>query len=118
MLAQAGEIGMVRSDNGSEFVSRSFKGLLASNNIKQVFSDAGTPQSNGAIERINGVLKRLIFQSISRDDDSDWVKKLPQLVENINSTISRSTNKTANEMEQFYKTKNAAELDKVYAREA
>ena len=47
----------IRSDNGSEFISKDFKKILHDNNIKQVLSTPGLPQSNGNIERFNGILK-------------------------------------------------------------
>jgi transposase InsO family protein len=43
----------IRSDNGSEFISDKFKKFLNENNINQILSEAGKPQSNGMIERAN-----------------------------------------------------------------
>ena len=84
-------IGSIRSDNGSEFIANSFKKLLQDNDIKQVFSDAGKPQSNGGIERFNGTLKRLIKMTRTQTDNEDWVTPLQILVKNYNNTKSRIT---------------------------
>ncbi len=46
----------IRSDNGSEVISNSFKKLLEDNEISQ----PGKPQSNGGIERFNKTLKRYL----------------------------------------------------------
>ena len=68
----------IRSDNGSEFISTIFKKYLVDNDIKQVLSSSGNPQSNGAIERLNQTLKWLIQKNIQLDLSFDWVKHLPK----------------------------------------
>lgn len=88
-----GKIGSIRSDNGSEFISDEFKKMLKKHNIKQVLSSAGAPQSNGNVERINGVLKRMIKMTITQTDNHDWNEYLHQLVDNLNRTKSRVTKK-------------------------
>ena len=52
------DIRTIRSDNGSDFISKEFKAFLKMKNMNQVLSEAYKPQSNGAIERTN--LKSLI----------------------------------------------------------
>ena len=89
----------IRSDNGSEFISTIFKKYLEDNNIKQVLSSSGNPQSNGAIERLNQTLKWLIQKNIQLDLSFDWVKQLPKLVDNINNTIHKEISKTPQEVE-------------------
>ena len=42
---------------------------------------------NGAIERLNQTLKWLIQKNIQMDLKFDWVKNLPKLVKNINTTF-------------------------------
>ena len=44
-------IGSLRTDNGSEFKSEFIKSYLGDKGIKQVFSNAYTPQSNGQVEK-------------------------------------------------------------------
>jgi transposase InsO family protein len=86
----------IRSDNGSEFIAKTFKNLLKKHGIKQVLSDAGKPQSNGGIERFNATIKRMIKMYITQTDKSDWHKVLPTLVENYNETKHRITNMVPN----------------------
>ena len=76
----------IRSDNGSEFISIIFKKYLKDNDIKQVLSSAGNPQSNGSIERLNQTLKYLLQKQIQMDMNYNWVKNIPILVDNINKT--------------------------------
>ena len=73
---------------------------LSNKKIKQVFSTAGNPQSNGAIERANQTLKRLIHKSIELKDGFDWVSNINKLTDNINNTIIDKINKTPNEIEK------------------
>ena len=86
MLKEVKDIRTIRSDNGSEFISKEFKDFLKKKNLNQVLSEAYKPQSNGAIERANGILKELIQKALELDDDYDWVKNLNKLVSNINNT--------------------------------
>lgn len=108
------DIKSIRSDNGSEFKSFSFKQVLERNNIQQVFGEAGKPQSNGAIERMNGVLKRLINKSIDFDDKFNWVKELPKLVENINNTVNRITKLSPNQIEELYSKQDTKAIGDIY----
>ena len=66
----------IRSDNGSEFISDKFKSFLQKNNIKQILSEAGKPQSNGMIERANATIKELVQKSVELNQSFDWVKNL------------------------------------------
>ncbi len=54
------KIKAIRSDNGSEFINKNFVEFLDKNNIKQVLSEPGKPQSNGMIERANASMKEII----------------------------------------------------------
>ena len=92
------KVGSVRSDNGGEFKNPQMEKLMKDKGIKQTFSISGKPQSNGQIERFNGVLKRLIKMTITQDDDQNWPSYLKTLVDNYNSTRSRVTKKTPNEL--------------------
>lgn len=98
ILDSTGPISSLRSDNGSEFVSKKFKDLLEKKEITQVFSLPYKPQSNGQIERFNGVLKNLIFKVIYDDDSIAWPDILPKLVENYNNTKHATTKKKPNDI--------------------
>ena len=96
---QIPDLKSVRSDNGSEYISTIFKDYLKDNNIKQVLSAAGKPSSNGAIERLNQTIKWLVQKNIQMDLGFDWVKNLPKLVKNINTTFHSELGKTPQEVE-------------------
>ena len=80
---------VIRSDNGSEFICAGFKKLLADHDIKQVLSAPGKPQSNGQVERFNGVLKRLIKMNYLYTGTSDWATDINQYLHNYNTTYQR-----------------------------
>jgi transposase InsO family protein len=91
---------VIRSDNGSEFICEGFRKLLADNNIKQVLSSAGKPQSNGEVERINGILKRLFKMNYLYSGKSDWMSNLDQYLSNYNNSYQRIIGMNPNEAEQ------------------
>jgi hypothetical protein len=85
------QIKAIRSDNGSEFINKKFKDFLSEKGIKQIFSEAGKPQSNGMIERSNATIKELIQKSIELNENFDWPKNLQKLIDNINNSQHRIT---------------------------
>ncbi|MGC8685911.1 MAG: transposase, partial [bacterium] len=48
---------MLIHDNGSQFISNDFKGLITRLQIHQVFTRRNHPQTNGKIERMNKTVK-------------------------------------------------------------
>ena len=62
------------SDRGSQFTSRFFRELCKIWDIKQCFSTAYHPQSNGQAERMNRVVEDLIRHYVSPTQD-DWDEK-------------------------------------------
>ena len=91
----------VQLDNGSEFISDSFKKILEDNNIKQILSLPAKPQSNRNIERFNGTIKKLINKDMQYNNTNNWVDSLQQLNDNYNNTIQRVTKSTPNEVDNI-----------------
>jgi transposase InsO family protein len=87
----------IRSDNGSEFVSSAFGKVLYG--IEQVLSSPGKPQSNGGVERFNGILKRMIKMNYIYTGENGWVDELPQYLDNYNSTYQRVIKMSPNSAE-------------------
>jgi len=90
---------------------------LKENNIKQVLSEAGKPQSNGMIERANATIKELIQKSIELDENFDWVKNLDKLVDNINNSQHRNTGFTPKEIKEAYANDDKETLEKAFDTE-
>lgn len=63
---------IIQSDNGSEFLSV-VKEWLKKQGIRQVFSKSHTPQSQGAIERVQGNLKKMIKRYMVLNNTRRWI---------------------------------------------
>jgi uncharacterized protein YoxC len=111
------KIRAIRSDNGSEFINKKFVDFLKKNNIKQILSEAGKPQSNGMIERANATIKELIQKSVELNQSFDWVKNLKKLIDNINNSQHRITGFTPNQIQQAFKNEDTEILNKAYDTE-
>ena len=94
------KIKTIRSDNGSEKINKNFVEFLNKNNIKQVLSEPGKPQSNGMIERANASIKEVIQKSLEINEKYDWVMNLQNLVDNINNSKHRITGFTPNKIQE------------------
>jgi transposase InsO family protein len=97
------KIRAIRNDNGSEFINNKFKSFLKENDITQIFSEAGAPQSNGMIERANATIKDLIQKSVELNQSFDWLKNLQKLISNINNSQHRITGFTPEQIQQAFK---------------
>ena len=111
------KIKAVRSDNGSEFINDKFTDYLKKNGIKQILGEASKPQSNGMIERVNGVIKELIQKALEINENFDWVKNLNKLIDNINNSQHSITGFTPNDIQKAYKSNDKIVLDSAYSKE-
>mgnify|MGYP003402638053 FL=1 len=86
---------LMRSDNGSEFISAEFKAVLAKIGCKQRFSEPHQPRHNAVIERFNKTIKGLIYKYMTQWNvsklDNDALQKL---VTNYNTTKHSTTGST------------------------
>jgi transposase InsO family protein len=90
---------VIRSDRGSEFIAEEFQAVLNKNNIKHILSLSHAPQSNGQIERTNGIIKKMIAMYKVYHNNYKWNEYLELLIGNYNNTISRVTKFTPNKAE-------------------
>jgi hypothetical protein len=90
-LPPGAKIGAFRTDNGTEFKNEAIKPMLARYDTKQVFSLPGAPQSNGAIESINRVVKTNLFSTLDGDKTiGSFAPAVKRTVKAYNNTISRA----------------------------
>ena len=89
-----------------------FVDFIQKNNVKQILSEAGKPQSNGMIERANATIKELIQKSVELNQSFDWVKNLKKLIDNINNSQHRITGFTPNQIQQAFKNEDTEILNK------
>ena len=93
---------MIQSDNGSEF--KFIKPYLAKNGITQVFSLPHKPQSNGAIERFNATLKRMLAMNAMYAGENNWPEQLASILNSYNRTYQRVIKDSPERvLQKFYK---------------
>ena len=99
-------IKILQTDNGGEFISSEFQDFLTKHKIKHTTSIPGRPQSNGQIERFNGILKDYIMKDITALGKNEWPLHLKTYIENYNNTyhttIKTTPNQAAEKFEQVY----------------
>ena len=87
MLEFFDNVSVLQTDNGNEFNLPEFYEAAG---VKHITSKAYTPQSQGFVERFNGILKNLIDKNRQVTGKNTWISDLPLLVRNYNE-IKRDT---------------------------
>ena len=84
---------VLMSDNGTEFRNAVLAEICTMYNIKQTFTVAYHPSSNGLVERANRKILECLRHVVSElyDDWEDWI---PHVAACINSSVCESTGKT------------------------
>ena len=80
----------ILTDNGTEFKNREMKTICDELGVKQVFSPAYTPQSNGRLEGWHHFFKACIAKHI-RGGDVEWDELVPLAVSAYNFFPCQST---------------------------
>jgi len=111
------KIRAVRSDNGSEFINDKFTDYLKKNGIKQILGEASKPQSNGMVERVNGVIKELIQKALEINEKFDWERNLNKLIDNINNSQHSITGYTPNDIQKAFKNNDKIVLNSAHDKE-
>jgi hypothetical protein len=85
------------TDNGSNFKSAEFKQFCWSMGTRVNFASIAHPQSNGQVERANGLILRGIKRRLMRElkeAAGAWVEELPSVLWGLRTTPNRSTRAT------------------------
>jgi transposase InsO family protein len=82
---------LLQSDNGGEFRNRLMAALAEARGFKQIFGSAYRPQSQGAVERFNQTLKRMLHAHMTRFGTRVWADVLQLLLDNYNNSLHAST---------------------------
>jgi IS30 family transposase len=80
-------------DNGTNFASREFHKFCGDNGIKLSFASVSHPQTNGQVERINGLICNGIKKCLTKEAGA-WVEELPSVLWSLRTTPNRSTQYT------------------------
>ena len=78
-------------DNGTQFDAETFKELCDQIGTKIHFASVRHPESNGLVERANGIIMTGIMKLIFNQPRGKWPDELIKVVWSHNTTISRST---------------------------
>jgi transposase InsO family protein len=78
-------------DNGAQFDSEAFKTFCDQIGTKIHFALVRHPESNGLVERANGIIITWIMKSIFNLPKGKWQDELVKVVWNHNTVVSRST---------------------------
>jgi hypothetical protein len=85
------------TDNGSNFNSAEFKQFCWNMGTRVNFASVAHPQSNGQVERANGLILKGIKRRLMRElkeAAGAWVEELPSVLWGLRTTPNRSTRAT------------------------
>jgi transposase InsO family protein len=85
---------IIMSDNGSEFISRSWKTLLKTHNVESSYAEVGDKHRMGIVERFNRTIRGLIMKYCTAYSTNRFIDALPLLVENYNNSKHSSIGST------------------------
>lgn len=96
LLNDKGLPSRIISDRGTCFTSYKFKENRKSKEILQTLNSLRHLQANGKVERVNRTLIPTIGASLH--NNTKWVKILPEVERNLNSSINKTTGKSPFEL--------------------
>jgi transposase InsO family protein len=77
-------------DNGTQFDAKTFKTFCSQIGTKIHFASVRHPESNGLVERANGIITTGIMKSIFNQPKGKWSDELIKVMWNHNTVVSRS----------------------------
>jgi hypothetical protein len=78
-------------ENGTQFDAKAFKEFCDQIGTKIHFASARHPESNGLVERANGIIMTGMMKLIFNQPRGKWPDELIKVVWSHNTTVSRST---------------------------
>nr|CAE03595.1 OSJNBa0087O24.18 [Oryza sativa Japonica Group] len=85
------------TDNGSQFISADFQDYCIRLGVKICFASVSHPQSNGQVERENGIvlqgLKTRVYDRLM-SHDKKWVEEIPSVLWAVRTTPTTSNKET------------------------
>jgi transposase InsO family protein len=85
---------ILMTDNGSEFISRSWKQLLKDNNIRASYAEPGDHHRMGIVERFNKTIRGMITKYMTAFKTKRFIDIVPKLLKNYNATVHSSIGST------------------------
>jgi hypothetical protein len=91
IVCRFGEPKAITVDNGTQFDAEAFKEFCGQIGTKIHFVSVRHPESNGLVERANGIIMMGIMKLIFNQPRRKWLDELIKVVWSHNTTTSRST---------------------------
>ena len=88
---------IIQSDNGSSF-RVDYKRFLAEKGVETIYTKTYSPQSNGLVENLNGQIRKMLRDIMTRKQSINWISYLQKCVQNKNNTRNETTGKTPNQV--------------------
>lgn len=82
---------ILMSDNGSEFINRTFTRLRNEHNIRASYAEPGDHHRMGIVERFNKTIREALTKYMTAFKTKHWLDVLDKLVKKYNNTIHSST---------------------------
>jgi transposase InsO family protein len=91
IVCRFGVLKAITVDNGTQFDAETFKTFYDQIGTKIHFASVRHPESNGLVERANGIIITGIMKSIFNQPKGKCLDELIKMVWNHNTVVSRST---------------------------
>ena len=99
IFTEVGPPVILQSDNGKEFTATVIINLMSLwPNVKIINGRPRHPQSQGSVERGNGILERKLSALMEQDSSIEWVIALRLVLWGMNNSICQVTGKTPYEL--------------------
>ena len=109
------DIRLCITDNGSEF-QKEFTTVLREKDIQHSYGLPGAPAGQGAVEKSNRTVARLLSMWERQTGGKNWVVELPKLVARYNATRNSVTLMSPDALEKAVRDGNNAVLEQVAER--
>ncbi len=97
IFCRYGLLHRIITDNGSQFISADFQDYCIGLGVKICFASVSRPQSNGQVERANGIvlqgIKTRVYDRLM-SYDKKWVEELPSVLWVVRTTPTMSNKET------------------------
>ncbi|KAM2221267.1 hypothetical protein ACFX1S_020364 [Malus domestica] len=94
ILCRFGIPNAIVTDNGRQFDNNKFRMFCSKFNINLCFASPAHPQSNGQVEAINKIIKRILKTSLDKAK-SCWPEFVPQVLWSCHTSYRTSTGETS-----------------------
>lgn len=97
------------TDRGTCFTSIKFKDFTSRLKIKHILNAVATPRANGQVERFNRTISDALCTKCHGKSDNTWDEYIGDIQLGINTTVNKTTGKSASELLFGCKLVNASE---------